>query len=159
MNFHSDSIINLALALSVWVGFAFGCNSIQPREDEQAGNQIANYRSLQLGYCGERLRAGYLIKGGERIPFESDQPNFVYQQQKPTPEEKARGISWKYESWFAPSRYRVVEGGKWSAWKTPPPGEKMGLATFTLEAGKWVVRPASEEFTRADCADFKKIPE
>jgi len=158
MNLYSNSLINLALALSLWLGFILSCSSIQPPDDKQAGDQIGNYQRSQLGYCGENLRAGYLIRGGERIPFESDEPNFAYQGQTPTPEEKARGVVWKYECWFAPKRYRILQGGRWSEWMTPSPGEKMGRATFTLEAGKWIVRPASDEFTRADCADFKKIP-
>jgi hypothetical protein len=159
MKLYPDSLVNLGLVLCLWLCVAFSCNSTQPAQDRQADIEAGKYVSSELAYCGEKLRAGYLVRGGEKIPFECDEPNFRHQRQQPTPEEEARGVNWKYETWFEPTRYRVVEGGRWSAWKAPQQGERMGRAALTLEAGEWIVKPISDEFTKADCAEFKKIPE
>ena len=40
MNLYSNSLINLALAFSLWLGFIFSCGSIQPVEDK--GDRNAN---------------------------------------------------------------------------------------------------------------------
>src|SRR5216684_1530468 len=132
MSTKSKSLINLGLALSMWLFLAFKCSSIQPEEDRQAGIEIREYQSSQLAYCDEKMSAGYFMKQATLTPFETDAPNFRSQQLEPTPEEKGRGVVWKYETWFQPTRYRVLAGSKWSAWQTPSQAEKMGRATVRL---------------------------
>src|SRR5438105_11759344 len=130
MSTKSKSLINLGLALSMWFFLAFKCSSMQPEEDRQARIEIGKYQESQLAFCVEKLRsAGYVMRQGTLIPFETDAPNFHYQEQKPTSEEKGRGVVWKYETWFEPTRYRVLVDSKWSAWQTPSQTEKMGRAT------------------------------
>ncbi|MEO6392840.1 MAG: hypothetical protein ABIP75_13410 [Pyrinomonadaceae bacterium] len=93
------------------------------------------------------------------ITFEADKSTFTGHYLDMTKEEKARDVSWKYESWIELARYRVREGNKWSSWKTPQPNENFGAFIIALESGKWVITPTTDKFTKGDCESFKKIPE
>ena len=158
MHLPSKSFINLALVFCVWLGLGFKCSSVQPAEDAQAGREIQKYHSSQLSFCGgEKMWSSYLVKDGRKIPFQAYDPRQTYQQQTPTSEEKARGIVWKYEAWFEAARYRFFEDRQWSEWKTPPKGERMGRATFILEAGRWDMKISEQFIKAADCAEFARL--
>lgn len=155
-----DSVYKLVLLFAGWVCFAGTCGSIQPKEDRERGEEASKYQATQLALCSNPHRfVGYWHKDGEMITFEADKVQFTSHYVDETKEEKARGVTWKSESWFEPTRYRVREGNKWSNWKTAAPNEKFGTFIIALESGRWVITPTSDKFTRGDCESFKKIPE
>lgn len=183
MKNYSEHRLNLVLIFSMWLFVALTCmdgTDHETKEQKQAYVEWHNYNATQFTQCssyddpkgsGHIVKiAGYLMRDGKKVPIEfyegkDPQSNesllMLGQWQTVAPEEKAKGITLKYEGWIEPKRYRTFDGEKWSEWqdaiRTPDYVEKMGRVSLTLQNGNWTATPISDEVIKGNCDDFKKM--
>jgi hypothetical protein len=183
MKNYSEHRLNPVLIFSMWLFVAVTCGDgtdHETKEQKQAYVEWRKYNAAQLTQCSSYddpkgsgyvvKTVGYLLRDGKKVPmefYEGKDPQsengllILGQWMTPTPEEKAEGITLKYEGWIEPKRYRAFDGEKWSEWqnaiRTQDYVLKMGRVALTLQNGNWTATPISDELLKGDCNDFKKM--
>lgn len=183
MNNYSEHRLNLVLIFSMWLFVALTCGDgtdHETKEQKQGYVEWQKYSATQLTPCSSYEDPkgsgyivkyfGYLMQDGKKVPmefYEGKDPQLdsglltLGKWITPTPEEKAKGVTLKYEGWIEPKRFRTFDGVKWSEWRnavrTPDYIEKFGRVSFTLQNGNWTATPVSDEVVKGNCDDFKKM--